>query len=328
MESTSRHDGTLEPDQTLTALYRACLMREPEPGALDYWRSTLADQGLEAVLTQFLRSTEFGYKLGEFVNLYPYDQAQPQRIDTQIDAQDMARLWERVSKTWTRLGSEDAFFSVLTNDRWRGLAQDERIDAFYATGEGDLRRLDAWLARNRQSVDPNGLCVEYGCGVGRFTEWLAPRFRNVLALDVSEPHLALARKRAGAKGLGGQVKYARVASPADLAGLAGADLFYSVIVLQHNPPPIIATILDAAFAGLNRGGLAFFQVPTRGGDGYAFDAQAYLQSGGDGWMEMHAVDQKQIFTWAQRRGVRPLEVSPDHCAGGIGVSTTFLMQKE
>src|SRR5271169_236009 len=47
-----------------------------------------------------------------------------------------------------------------------------------------------------------------------------------------------------------------------LARLTNVDLFFSIIVLQHNPPPVILGILDAAFAGLRPGGLAFFQVPT------------------------------------------------------------------
>ena len=123
------------------------------------------------------------------------------------------------------------------------------------------------------------------------------------------------------------MKYLRISKPGDLSALHGASLFYSVIVLQHNPPPIIAEILAAAFAGLNEGGIAFFQVPTRGRDGYSFRTKDYIENDGDGWMEMHAIDQDAVFRLAARHGVRPVEVSPDYCSGGFGISTTFLMQK-
>lgn len=328
MQSSSGGDGSSGADSVITALYRACLLRDPEAGAIENWRPRVTDEGLESVLSQFLRSAEFGLRIGSFVNLFPFDQAPAQQIEMEIDAPALERLWRRVARTWTALGNEDAYFSVLTDPQWSHLAQASRIEAFYATGEGDLTRLEAWLARNRLAIDPDGVAVEYGCGVGRFTEWLAPRCRSVVAIDVSESHLDLARKRGEAKRIEGQVRYVGVASPADLTALAGADLFYSVIVLQHNPPPIIATILDAAFAGLNRGGVAYFQVPTRGAEGYAFDVQTYLQADGDGWMEMHAIEQSAVFKIAERRGVRPVEVSPDHCAGRFGVSTTFLMKKD
>lgn len=328
MPSLSAGHSSSEADSIITALYRACLSRDPEPGALDMWRPRLIDEGLQAVLGHFLRSAEFGLGIGRFVNLFPYDQAPAQKIDTEIGAEELDRLWRRVANTWTKLGNEDAYYSVLTDPQWSHLSEQKRIEAFYATGEGDLKRLEAWLARNSLSMNPNGTAVEYGCGVGRFTEWLAQRFRSVVAIDVSESHLNLARKRGKNKRIAERVRYVGVAAPADLTAVAGADLFYSVIVLQHNPPPIIATILDAAFAGLNSGGVAFFQVPTRGGEGYAFDSRAYLQADGDGWMEMHAIDQSAVFRLAERRGVRPVEVSPDYCAGTFGVSTSFLMVKE
>jgi len=50
----------------------------------------------------------------------------------------------------------------------------------------------------------------------------------------------------------------------DLRALKGADLFHSVIVLQHNPPPIIADILQHALNGLNAGGAQFVAPCTCG----------------------------------------------------------------
>jgi hypothetical protein len=40
---------------------------------------------------------------------------------------------------------------------------------------------DAWLRRNSLELRADTVCAEYGCGVGRLTQWLAKRFRRVLA---------------------------------------------------------------------------------------------------------------------------------------------------
>ena len=91
---------------------------------------------------------------------------------------------------------------------------------------------------------------------------------------------------------------------------------------------MIASILDAAFAGLNTGGVAFFQVPTYGGQNYSFIMEHYLNRLGDNGMEMHAIEQDAVFKIAARHGARPIEVSADNYTGGVGVSTTFLFRKE
>ena len=324
--------GTIIKNLTIDGLiqifYRTLLLREPEEGGIDNWRPIMEAEGVEFVLRAFLKSSEFISKLDQFADLLPFDQAPRQIIETEIDAEAMTRLWERVAKTWTKLGQEDPYYSVLTDPQWHGVSAHDRLESFYATGAGDLGRLAAWLQRNGLSMDDHKICLEYGCGVGRFTEHLAQKFRHVVAIDVSPAHLDLAKKRGEARKISSRVEYARVGSSTDLSRLKHVDFFYSVIVLQHNPPPIIASILEAAFEGLNRNGIAFFQVPTRRPDGYSFRVADYLRSDGDGHMEMHAIDQAAVFRLAQRYGVRPVEVQPDRCADRAGLSTTFLMQKD
>ena len=110
--------------------------------------------------------------------------------------------------------------------------------------------------------------------------------------------------------------------------LKGADLFHSVIVLQHNPPPIIADILQHALNGLNGGGAAFFQVPTYGLN-YGWNYDRFIAPDlPAGEMEMHVVPQSVVFGLAARAGCVPVEVQPDGCAGmPYWVSNTFLFAK-
>ena len=46
----------------------------------------------------------------------------------------------------------------------------------------------------------------------------------------------------------------------DLDTLPEFDLFFSMIVLQHNPPPLIALMLEKIAARLRPGGVAVFAV--------------------------------------------------------------------
>ena len=245
-------------------------------------------------------------------------------VQTGCGADELQALWDRVAAVWSGLGEADAHWSVLTEDRFRAPSLDAAaLAAFHETGEGEARRLDAWLHRSGVSLPTDGVCAEYGCGVGRITRALARRFRRVLAFDVSAPHLRAAAADLAASEIG-NVELLQVRGPADLAALDGTDLFYSVISLQHSPPPVIMDVLRRAFAGLRPGGCAFFQVPTYGA-GYAWPSEAARQVG----MEMHFVPQRTILAAAHDAGLRVLEVQPDWCIGRAGewISNTFLLRK-
>jgi hypothetical protein len=112
-----------------------------------------------------------------------------------------------------------------------------------------------------------------------------------------------------------------------LVALSGMDFFHSVLVLQHNPPPLIADILSAAFSGLARGGCAFFQVPTYLTN-YKWDYDEYVTRTTAEELEMHVLPQSAVFGLAAAAGVVPLEVQPDHCTGiPHGISNTFIFAK-
>ena len=145
---------------------------------------------------------------------------------------------------------------------------------------------------------------------------------------MSAPHLAMARQHLAQSGLA-NVDFVHLQQRDDLGQLAGIDLFFSLIVLQHNPPPVILDILDRAFAALNPGGVAFFQVPTYR-EGYRFSATGYWQDVASRTaMEIHFVPQAAIFDLAGRHGLRLLEVRNDNCLGSSDstISNTFLMRK-
>jgi SAM-dependent methyltransferase len=240
--------------------------------------------------------------------------------DAQADA-----LAAQVESVWSRYGREEAFFSVLTNPRYLSRTlKDQDIEEFYATGVTEVDRFQAICRRN--DVEPRSAwsVLELGCGVARMGEPFARRFASYDGVDISAGHLAIARERLRSR----HVPNATLRLLADfLAADDGYDVFYSVIVLQHNPPPIIHRLLEAGLGRLNPGGYAFFQVPCFLYD-YQFEADRYLAERGRAeTMEMHALPQRRIFELLARHGLQLIEVSPDGWIGPVGLSYTFLARK-
>jgi SAM-dependent methyltransferase len=150
----------------------------------------------------------------------------------------------------------------------------------------------------------------------------------VIAVDVSESHLELARDRL--QELGVENVRCVLLQDFDLfRDIGDFDVFYSQIVLQHNPPPVIDVLLDRALQHLASGGLGYFQVPTYH-EGYSFRLEEYLKGDFEQHgIEMHALPQRRIFELARRHGAAVLEVLEDGCTGMRPgeLSNTFLLHK-
>jgi SAM-dependent methyltransferase len=307
--------------------YRLFLNREPESEAtveklsreLPTW---------DAVRRAFTTSEE--YRTRVVCNARPSLNGgePPMRIEEVVDPAEVARLHAHIAKTWTRFGDTEPHFSVLTDERFKAANIDATRETFNASGKDAVDRLDAALARAGADPGRHATCLELGCGVGRITAWLAMRFDRVIGTDISASHLAIARTHLDAQDAN-NVELHRLVSVGMIDELPRFDVFFSVIVLQHNPPPVIAAILDRVFARLNPGGVAYFQVPTYRA-GYSFALAAYLRDDvGKDEMEMHVLPQRAILRMAAVHGLELLEVIEDPWTGMRPgeVSNTFLFRK-
>ncbi len=106
----------------------------------------------------------------------------------------------------------------------------------------------------------------------------------------------------------------------------------SFSVLQHNPPPLAAKLLDKILARVRVGGVAYFQCQTYQTD-YRFTVAEYLQErrrdpGGAscGW-EMHCLPQPVIYQAFLRNGFSLLEVRED-AGQAYGISQVFFAVRE
>ncbi len=258
---------------------------------------------------------------------FPLDVDGWQEIEVKTGEATLHRLLDQVQRSWKKLGEEVPHWSVVTRDEFKPDQFDAHEEEFWRSGEGDVQRFFIWAARNGIPVDSGWTCLEYGCGTGRLTAVLAQRFSKVIACDVSAPHMALAARKLKDQG-NTNVEFVSVNSLAALDSLPPVDLIFSVIVLQHNPPPVIAALLERLLARLRPGGVAYFQVPTRA-RGYTFKVDDYLRDRKDKLeMEMHVIPQKDVFEILRRAGCELIEVQPDNMTGSLDfISNTFLVRK-
>jgi SAM-dependent methyltransferase len=316
--------------QVVTALYRTFLRREPDPLGLQGHSENSNAFGLEHTIAEFFRSAEFTEVAAPAPGFLKLNFQGPMSVQTSCSREELEALWKHVSKVWTHLGSTDPFWSVLTYDRYRVSNSPDAgaMASFYEGGQVDKDYLMAALSRNGFEPANFDTLAEYGCGLGRTTRWLASTFRKIKAFDVSESHLSAASDHLASIGLS-NVDFVHVSRPADLEKLQEIDLFFSMIVLQHNPPPIILDILQQAFTGLSARGVAVFQVPTHS-ETYRFGLSEYWRNvAPKKAMEIHFVPQRAVLDIAENCGLRALEVRPDHCVGHFNdwMSNTFVLQK-
>lgn len=140
--------ATRDPDDTIASFYRAVLGREPEPGAIEYWRPDFESKGFEFVLGEFVKSEELRMRIAQTIDRFPFDRAPAQMIETSVDPVTMNNLWSRVSQTWTKLGN-DAMPKLKRAPAKRGAVRSQRgvdiamSDPAYALGVQIVEALEA-----------------------------------------------------------------------------------------------------------------------------------------------------------------------------------------
>lgn len=247
----------------------------------------------------------------------------PQKVEHDVDQQTMDTLVDRIRQQWFLLGENEPHWSVLTNDEFRSeKLTDDRLKKFRESGRGSAEIIG--LFEKRANVNtPKGTCLELGCGVGRVTRFLAERFDSVVGVDISPGNIKLCQEYMRETGTT-NVDTILLSSIDEFADLPNFDFLFTVIVLQHNSPPIQKSILDTLLGKIRPGGGALFQIPTDI-PGYEFDAASYLASPSPD-MEIHALPKPVILDLLRRHDMELLDVIPDGWIGMYG-SNTFYARK-
>jgi SAM-dependent methyltransferase len=318
-------ERSLSPD-VIRLAYRLVLGREPE--SEDIVARTLGYGTIESLREALLASDEFRLRMGRCppVGAVPLD-VPPIEVQVAVDGAAAAALLAHVQETWTRLGNEQPHWSVLSADQFKPEHIAKNEDAFYGSGAADTATLIAALHRHGFAPEQLPRILEYGCGLGRVTAHLAHAFNSVVACDISPSHIQKAKETVCMTGAA-NVAFRLVGLP-EFGMHDNFDLWYSRLVLQHNPPPIIAMILRRAFVQLVPGGVAVFQVPTYA-VGYRFTLDEYLSGvNRSDSIEMHVLPQRAVLDIVRDAGCIPFEIREDASVGhsGTWLSNMFVIGK-
>ena len=98
-------------------------------------------------------------------------------------------------KAWETLGRVDPYWAVISNDAYHGRRlTDQQLAAFLKSGADHVD--DIWRTCRRLFGDdfaPRRV-LDFGCGVGRVTLPLARRVDAVVAIDIADSMLSVARE--------------------------------------------------------------------------------------------------------------------------------------
>ncbi len=157
---------------------------------------------------------------------------------------------------WRRWGETDPYFAVLTSPRYRNRAN---TIEFFQTGESHFSRVRANYQRLGISLDPAGVALDFGCGVGRVLRPLCEYFKRAVGIDVSPAMLSEAGKQVTSPKVD-----LRLFDGNNLSGCLRHDTYqfiHSHIVFQHIRPRRGLIILRTLLSRLERKGKAYIHLP-------------------------------------------------------------------
>jgi len=251
----------------------------------------------------------------------------PISVETSVSPDLLAKMLARTEAIFTTNARERPHWTVLTAPRYEPGQFEAHRAQFFQSGRNGVVTLKAFAARAGIDLGAYCTCFELGCGVGRVTVALAELFPRVIGADIAEPMLEEARRSAESFKVT-NITWLLTNRFSVYDELAEFDVFFSGIVLQHNPPPVMGYLLTRLLGKLRPGGLAFFQLPTYR-VGYSFAAEKYLAAPSKNNIEMHVFPQRDLLELVRRCGCRILEIREDGGAGenNAQISNTLFLEK-
>src|SRR5579862_1739596 len=159
---------------------------------------------------------------------------------------------------WDQHARRDPLWAILSEAKKR----DGKWEAsqFFESGVEEVRTLLFELGSLGIEIVRRRAALDFGCGVGRLTQALAPHFDRVIGVDISASMQELA---AGVNRFPERVSYVCNQAPnLDVFAADSFDFILSSIVLQHVQPEIAASYIREFCRVLAPGGLAVFQLPS------------------------------------------------------------------
>lgn len=243
------------------------------------------------------------------------------------------KLYDSLERAWDIMGEKEPFYSVITNEEFKSEnLSSEVIDQFYSSASAqantqyvaeklkDLKALSLKDFHDKRALD-------FGCGVGRNALHLAPHFKTLVGLDISEKHLMRAREICEKKGILNTEFYK---STHEITSFGKFDFIFSVITLQHIPPPLMKQYIHQLLSMLNPKGLAFLQFPIEA-EGYKFLENKFItEKGNEKHWDMHILPENEARKIISKEDCTLLEIdlTAGNQCGGKWKGAYFIIEKK
>lgn len=158
---------------------------------------------------------------------------------------------------WDRHAQRDPLWAILSDPAKRDGKWD--VGRFFQTGTTEIEFL-LYEIDTQQLALRRGAALDFGCGVGRLTQALAPHFDRVIGVDISPSMVDLATRLNQHPQT---VSYVSNQAP-DLSLFEDGsfDFIVSSIVLHHVKPDLACSYIREFFRVLAPGGIAVFQLAS------------------------------------------------------------------
>jgi SAM-dependent methyltransferase len=251
----------------------------------------------------------------------------PISVETTVAPELLTRMLARTEAIFTTNARDRPHWTVLTAPRFEPDQFEAHRDQFFQSGRDAVGTFQAFAARAGVDLTSYRTCFELGCGVGRVTVALAELFSRVTGADIAAPMLEEAARSAAAFSVT-NIQWLLTNRFAVYDEIPEFDVFFTGIVLQHNPPPVMGYLLTRLLGKLRPGGIAYFQIPTYR-MGYSFLAEQYVEYPANNHIEMHVFPQRPLLELIRRSGCRVLEIREDGATGDTysQISNTLLVER-
>jgi cyclopropane fatty-acyl-phospholipid synthase-like methyltransferase len=260
----------------------------------------------------------------KFIELQ-YKEGNSKNIQVLCQHTNIVDIFNRIQSQWISVGDREPYASVLSDEKYSSKNIENNLVEFHETGQEALKNLIALCRKNEVDL-PNRVLFELGCGVGRSTQYFAPAFEKICAWDISKGNIFECEKNLASKKIL-NVKLKLIQQLQDYDSIPEHDVFFSEIVLQHNPPPLQYFLIDKILSKLNRGGVFFFQTITHH-ETYSFDVSSYLNWQHSQDFEMHALPMRWVLKLLRKNDIFLMDVLKERLGGFNLDSYTFFGVKQ
>jgi len=162
-----------------------------------------------------------------------------------------------LQKNWNELGRTDPLWAILSYPDKKGGKWN--IEEFFKTGVNEISTVMDYLKKNNITY-ARKKALDFGCGVGRLTQALAPYFDEICGVDISPSMIELAKKfnryPGSCRYILNEYDHLRIVPDNSI------DFIYTNIVFQHIEPVYTKRYIKEFLRIMAPGGLAMFQVIT------------------------------------------------------------------